>query len=46
MNKEYNKFEDFAPEISVEEFDRIDEAKEKHIFSDRYNRRKESHLKA
>ena len=46
MNKENNKFEDFAPEISVEEFDRIDEAKEKHIFSDRYNRRKESQLKA
>ena len=46
MNKEYNKFEDFAPEISVEEFDRIDAAKEKHIFSDRYNRQKERNLKA
>ena len=46
MNKENNKFEDFAPEISVEEFDRIDEAKEKHIFSDRYNRQKERNLKA
>ena len=46
MSNEYKDYENFPPEISIEEFDRIDENVEKHVFSDRYNRRKERNLKA
>ena len=41
MSKEYKEFENFPPEISVEEFDMIDVFEETHEFSDKYKRRKD-----
>lgn len=41
MNKENNSYEDFAPMMSIEEFDMIDKDLKKHSFSDEYIRRKE-----
>lgn len=46
MSKEYKEFENFPPEISVEEFDMIDVFEEKHEFSDKYKRRKDLEMKA
>ena len=46
MSKEYKEFENFPPEISVEEFDMIDVFEETHEFSDKYKRRKDLEMKA
>ncbi len=46
MSNDYNIFEEATQEMSIEEFDKITEGKEKHVFSNKYNRRKEKQLKA
>ena len=45
MEKKNMNFEQYPHEMSIEDFDRIDENIEKHVFSDRYEKRKKAELR-